>query len=778
MRINPSYLEGLTDIQVETQRNKGYGNSVPEKITKSVAVIFKDNILTLFNAYNLTIGVALALVGAYSNMAYLAIIVLNISIGIFQELKAKKLVENLSLLSMPKAEVIRQGVKTQIAIEALVLDDIILLDMGKQVCADALVVYGVVEVNESLLTGETDAVLKKAGDLLLSGSFIISGKCHAKVENVGLDNYALKIAHEAKAHKAVFSELLRSMRRVTKITSFLIIPLGILLFAQAYFIRQDVLNISVVATAAALLGMLPKGLMLLISISLATGVVKLAKKDVLVQELFSLESLAHVDMLCLDKTGTITEGKMTVDKIHLINEDVLGQKVEAVMQQFLGAVDDNNATFTALENHFGRETPKNIQATIPFSSERKWSSASIEGLGTIILGAPERFDTAALPENVMAEIAKGMRVLVIGHSHNIIETTTLPANLTPLLAISLTDPIRKNAKQTLDFFRDEGVHVKIISGDNPQAVSSIAKKAGFANYDSFVDLSKVESESEVRLAATTYDIFGRVSPQQKKILVSALKQAGHTVAMTGDGVNDVLALKEADCSIAMAEGSDAARQVAQLVLLNSDFASLPAVVMEGRRVVNNVTKLASIFFVKTIYSVLLAILCLFTFTAFPFIPIQITLIDLAIEGYPSFFMSFEPDSRRLRGRFLPNVMKKALPNSLTITLNIVIIMLVGLWLNLDQLNIVTVMYYMIGFVSILAVIKASLPFNKLRLFLSGTVFIGFYTAVILFRGLLHITIPRGDALMLFLAIACFSVIMERIFTYVVLLSMNKKYFKN
>lgn len=761
-KLSPEYKTGLTVQQVAEQREAGRANSVPEKITKTTGDIIKDNVFTLFNAYNALIGIALALVGAYSNMFFLLIIAMNIAIGIYQELHAKKLVENLSLISMPKADVVRDGVEQEVAIESLVLDDIIILDMGRQVCSDAIVVHGVVEVNEALLTGETEAILKKKGDLLLSGSYIISGKCYAQVENVGLDNYATKIAHEAKKHKQVFSELLSSMRKVTRITSFLIIPLGALLFLEAYFFRQDILNVSVVSTAAALLGMLPKGLMLLISISLAAGVIKLSKREVLVQELYSLESLAHVDMLCLDKTGTITEGKMTVSKIYPLDAHFIEQPIEDVISQFLGAVEDNNATFMALEEHFGKKLSGDITATIPFSSERKWSSASISGMGSIVLGAPERFVNSELPAEVQEAIAGGTRMLLFGYSPTIIETADLPADVQAFVAIGLIDPIRKNARKTLDFFREEGVHVKIISGDNPVAVSGIAHKAGFVNYDSYIDLSVIDSEEEVARLATQYDIFGRVSPQQKRTLVQALKANGHTVAMTGDGVNDVLALKEADCSIAMAEGSDAARQVAQLVLLNSDFASLPEVVMEGRRVVNNVTKLASIFFVKTIYSVLLSILCLVTLTAFPFIPIQITLIDLAIEGYPTFFMSFEPDGRRIKGRFLPTVMRRAIPNAVTIIINIIIVMVLAGMLGFSQLDTVTIMYYLIGFVSILAVIKACLPFNKLRAFLAITVFIGFYTAIILFRNILHIGLLTGTTLYVFLILAVVSIIIERV----------------
>ncbi|GBU11141.1 ATPase [Erysipelotrichaceae bacterium] len=757
--IIADYQKGLTEAEVEAAIANGDVNFTPEKITKTTADIIKDNVVTLFNGYNLLIGIALAFVGAYSNMAYLAIIALNITIGILQEVHAKKLVENLSLLSMPKATVVRNGKQIEIEVEKIVLHDTIIFDMGKQVSADSIVSHGAVEVNEALLTGETDVILKKIGDHLLSGSYIVSGKCFAQVEHVGIDNYATKITHEAKKHKQVFSELQRSMRKVTQFTSFLIIPLGIVLFLEAYYLRSDVLKVSVVATAAALLGMLPKGLMLLISISLATGVIKLSKKEVLVQELFSLESLAQVDMLCLDKTGTLTEGKMSVESVHTVEHRMLNQPNEQLIQLFLGAVEDNNATFLAMESHFGKIMPEKVLATIPFSSERKWSSATIADIGTIILGAPERLGATSLPPEVEALIATGMRILVFGFTPEEIKEPVLPKNIEIIAAVSLIDPIRQNARATLDFFREEGVHVKIISGDNPLAVSQIAKQAGFENYEAYIDMSDIELEAIPQIV-TLYDIFGRVSPQQKKSLIAALKSLGHTVAMTGDGVNDVLALKEADCSIAMAEGSDAARQVSQLVLLNSDFGSLPSVVMEGRRVVNNATKLASIFFIKTIYSVLLSVICLILLIPFPFIPIQITLIDLAIEGYPSFFMSFEPDNRRIKGHFLPTVFRRAIPNALTIILAILAVMVISNFSVMDAMDRVTIMYYLIGFVSILGVIKASKPLNKLRVFLVATVFIGFYTAAILFADILHISRLSGTPLLVFFVLALCTIPIE------------------
>jgi len=760
-RLSPFYKEGLTSEQVQKQIALGKKNDEPEKITKTTWEIIQDNVFTLFNLYNFMIAIALAFVGAYSNLFFILIIIINISMGVIQEFRAKQLVEELAVLNAPKVEVVRNGKVVEILTEDVVLDDVLLFESGRQIVADSIILHGVVEVNEALLTGESDAILKSSGDMLLSGSFLVSGKCYAQVEHIGIDNYATKLAHEAKSHKQVFSELLTSMQKVTKFTSFLIIPLGILLFLEAYFLRSNIMKEAVVSTAAALLGMLPKGLMLLISISLGTGVIKLSKKNILVQELYSLESLAHVDVLCLDKTGTITEGNMQVEKVYMLNHHIAQKPFTEMMQKFLAAVDDNNATFQALSQHFGEITSKEVIATMPFSSERKWSSASFSDIGTVLLGAPERLLDHALPEEIQKQIITGGRVLIIAHTQEAIDNATLPEKIVPLAAVLLIDPIRENAHATLEYFRREGVDVKIISGDNPVAVSGIAKKAGFADYQSYIDMSTLDQTSDVIEAAQKYNIFGRVSPQQKKELIIALKAQGHTVAMTGDGVNDVLALREADCSIAIAEGSDAAKQISQLVLLDSDFASLPHVVLEGRRVVNNVTKLASIFFIKTIYSVLLSILCIILNISFPFIPIQITLIDLAIEGYPSFFMSFEEDGRKIKGTFLPNVFRNALPNALMITLMVMLMFIIGKIFSLDNTVNVTIMYYLIGFISILAVIKASIPFNKLRVFLCVTVLVGFYVATVLFHGLLHIELLNLQQIGLTVVLAMISIVGER-----------------
>lgn len=734
-------LKGLTNKQVEERIKDGKVNKVEDNKTRTNWEIIRDNVCTLFNLFNLLIAIALIAVKAYTNLAYMLIIVVNIIIGVVQEIHARNLVQKLSVLKVSKANVIRDGKEKEINIDEIVIDDLIVLDSGKQICADSVVMSGEVEVNESLLTGESDTILKQKGDKLLSGSYVVSGKCYSKVEKVGKDNFAEQITSETKKYKRAESELVNSMKKVTNFTSFVIIPVGLILFVQAYFFRNVDITNSVVSTAAALLGMLPKGLMLLITISLATGVIKLAKKRVLVQDLYSVETLAHIDTLCLDKTGTITEGRMKVDNVKIYNEKCMPHPMQKMMVAFVNEMSDNNATFMALKDYYKGEDKFEIEDNMAFSSERKWSSISFKGIGSIVLGAPERLiekSKMEMPEEVVTAQKAGKRMLFVGYSKETVSDENLP-NLEIVASITLDDPLRKNAKEMLGFFKTQSVDIKIISGDNPLTVSSIAKKAGLESYDSYIDLSTINSDDQIPELVDKYSVFARVMPHQKSLIVKALQEKGHSVAMTGDGVNDVVALKQADCSITLPEASDIARQVSQIVLLNSDFSVLKDVLMEGRRVVNNITNVARIFFIKTIYSMLLALFNIVTNTAFPFIPIQITLIDLAIEGYTSFFLSFLENSKPLKGTFLQTVIRNALPYALTIIISIIIITFTrsGMGLNIEESH--TLMYLIIGGVSIFAVIEACRPFNRISTFLCTTTAVGFFFAAILFKKLLHLT---------------------------------------
>ncbi len=590
-------IKGLNNQEVENRIKEGKVNTSNTNNLKSNWEIVRDNVCTLFNLFNLIIAISLACVHAYSNMVFILIIIVNVLIGIIQEIHGKNLVKKLSILTASKTKVIRDGEEKEIDINEIVLDDVILLAQGDQIPSDAYVLDGEIEVNESLLTGESDTILKEKDDKLLSGSYVVSGKCYAKIEKVGDDNFANQIINATKKHKKVNSELLNSMKKVTNFTSFVIIPVGVILFVQAYVFREVNIQQSVIATAAALLGMLPKGFVLLTSISLEAGVIKLAKKQVLVQDLYSVETLAHVDTLCLDKTGTITEGKMKVIEVENYHQEILPDTFENIMSTYVNEADDSNSTFMALKNYFQGESKYEKISDVSFSSERKWSSVTFKDLGTIVVGAPERLILKAgidLPKIVVDAQEDGKRALCIGYTKESIQAEELP-DLTIIAAVILADPLRKNAKEMLGYFKEQEVDIKIISGDNPITVSTIAKRAGLEDYESYIDLSTLGSDAEIVDIVDKYSIFARVLPHQKSIIVKALQAKGHQVAMTGDGVNDVIALREADLSLTLPEANDAAKQVSQIVLLNPDFSVLQDVLMEGRRVVNNLTSVARIF---------------------------------------------------------------------------------------------------------------------------------------------------------------------------------------
>lgn len=746
---------GLTAAEVAKKTQEGLHNDYETKTSKSTAAIIKDNLLTLFNFLNLLIGVFFFAVGAYSNMFYLAIIFVNITIGISQELHARNLVKKLSLVSPQTVRVIRDGQIHEISAKELVLDDSVILGAGDQFPADMTVLSGLVEVNEAMLTGEADLVVKEAGASLLSGSFIVSGEVTGKVIHVGAENYAAKLSNEAKVHKPIRSELLASIRSVSKFTSYVIVPLGVILFFQAFMMRDAGIKESVVVSAAALLGMLPKGLVLLISIALTTGVIKLAKKRILVQDMYAVETLAHIDTLCLDKTGTLTEGHMVLESIVPLQAD---SDPNMLLGNYLAASTDNNLTMQALRQGCPELTDHQPIEVAAFSSQRKWGAVAFEHLGNVYLGAPEKVaGSAALPQVKEAQEA-GLRVLILAVETDPKAPASFdPSNAQAVAVLILSDIIRQNAEETLAYLANQGIDLKVISGDNPIAVAAIAHRAGLANADQAIDLSTLTTEAEVREAATRYTVFGRVTPEQKKLLVQELKANQRTVAMTGDGVNDVLALREADVSIAMAAGDSAARQIANFVLLDSDFTTLPDVLFEGRRVVNNVTKASGIFFIKTIYSFLLSLVCILTSSAFPFLPIQITLIDLAIEGYPSFFLSFEENKAPIKGRYLPTVLLNALPNALLVLVNYFAIRFLQTDYGWSQFDTTTLLYYLLIGISCIAVIRACLPLNPLRLFLAITTTVGIYVAAMLFHGLLEVGFLTAVTLPYFLGMMALNI---------------------
>ena len=703
---------GLTSEEVTQRTEQDQHNDYETKTSKSTTAIFKDNILTLFNLLNLLIGVCLLAVGAYSNLFYLVIILINITVGISQEIHARNLVKKLSIIAQQEIRVIRDGVTQSVDAKSLVLDDLVVIGAGEQIPADMVVLSGQADINESMLTGEADLVVKENDATLLSGSFVASGEVTAKVIRVG-----------------------------------------------AYLFRGSDLKEAVIVSSAALLGMLPKGLVLLISIALTTGVIKLAKKRILVQDMYAIETLAHVDTLCLDKTGTLTEGRLSVESIQPIDDT---QDITAILGSYLAASTDNNVTMQALRQTITGSDHYQSFAAMPFSSDRKWGAIAFHELGAVYLGAPEKtIANQQLPQIQEAQSA-GLRVLVLtlDPHYNDANQPFDPAKAAPLAVLVLADVIRENAESTLAYLSAEGVDLKVISGDNPITVAAIAKRAGLPNSENYIDLSQLTEEADVRQAAQTYTVFGRVTPQQKKLLVSELKALGNTVAMTGDGVNDVLALREADVSIAMAAGDSAARQIANLVLLDSDFTTLPAALFEGRRVVNNVTKVSGIFFIKTIYSFLLSLLCVATSTAFPFIPIQITLLDLAIEGYPSFFLSFEEDKKRITGRYLPTALLRALPSALLVLLNYFAVQFLQTDYGWEPMTATTLFYYLLIGISCLAVIRSCLPLNPLRLFLIVTTISGTYIAAMLFHHILEVGFLTSITLPIFVGLMAINCLLQ------------------
>lgn len=728
-----------------------------DTLTKTTGQIIRENLCTVFNLLNFLIALSLALVKAWSNLLFLSIILVNTLIGIVQELKAKRLVERLSLLSAPTAAVLRDGRREQVTPEQIQKGDILLLESGSVVCGDSVVLSGSVEVSESILTGESEPVLKRQGDALLSGSWVICGKCQGKVIHSSKDNYTARLESQAKRHRATHSELLLSIRRVTKFTSYLILPLGILLFLEAYFLRGNSMAQSVIASSAGLLGMLPKGLVLLISVSLSVGVIYLSKRNVLVQDLYSLENLARCDVLCLDKTGTLTQGQMRVESLVLLDggDEAL---VSKLIGTYLAHTEDNNATYRALKDYFKGAGSFPATGGVAFSSERKWSSVTLEDGRILLLGALERLCPGApLPGPLQVHLQQGKRAIFLALADRL-PTAALAPEVTLLAAVILSDPMRKNVQSTISYFEQQGVSVKVLSGDSPLTASAVAKRAGIQDADRWVDLSQ-PGGSPLEELAENNAVFARVSPEQKKQLIAALQKNGHTVAMTGDGVNDLLAMRQADCSIAMGQGSDAARQTAQLVLLDSDFSVLKEVIAQGRRVVNNITKSAGVFFIKTIYSFLISTLCVLLNAPFPFIPIQITVIDALIEGLPAFAFSFEKNQQKISGRFLDTALRAACPKSVAITLCYLLLFVAAPNWGVDPAQMPLFLYLIVGVVSLMGVVEASRPFRWRKAFCTLVSAGGFFAAILLFSPILELPAFAYHQRWLFLSALSLSVLL-------------------
>ncbi|MBP5446257.1 MAG: HAD-IC family P-type ATPase [Acholeplasmatales bacterium] len=666
------------DTQDVLARNAAHWNNVNDKKgTRTVSGIVLSKIFTIFNLLCFGIAAWLISVGAFTKCFFVIIVTANIIIGIVQDLRAKAMIDKLSILSAPTAHVLRDGEEQEIEVKDIVVDDIMLLSNGKQICSDSVVIEGFIEVNESLLTGESDAIVKKPGDLLYSGSFVVSGACKARVEKVGEENYIQKLTKQARKYEKPKSEIMRSLNIIIRIVGILIFILGPLYFLKCYGRNMGLTGAwfgtseykeAVTTTAGAIVGMIPSGLFLLTSIALATSVVKLAHNKTLVQELYCIEMLARVNVLCLDKTGTITDGTMTVKGLIEYKNDT-GYSSKQLISAILNAQKDDNLTSQALTQKFGLGKKLPVANIVPFSSARKYSITEFEKVGCILLGAPEfilKKDFYKIEADVNRNAKMGYRVLLIARGEKL-NGDEIAGKIEPISLILIEDTIRPDAYDTINYFKENGVNVKVISGDNPVTVSKVSERAGIEGADKYISLDGL-SDKEVIKAATKYNVFGRVSPTQKKLLVKTLKTEGNTVAMTGDGVNDILALKEADCSIAMASGSEAARNVSHLVLMDSNFSSLPKVVSEGRRVINNIQRVSTLFLTKTIFSTLLLFLVVILpfMSTYPLDPGQLYMIDFLVVGIPSFFLALEINRNRIQGSFIRNVLRTALPGALVI----------------------------------------------------------------------------------------------------------------
>ena len=742
-------ITGLTDEEVRQRVEEGLTNRADISTDKTTKEIVISNVFTYFNLIFLVITILLIMVGSFRNLTFLPIIIGNTVIGIVQEIRAKKTLEKMSLLNAPHADVIRNGSVKQISTDELVKDDVILLTAGKQICADAVVISGNIQVNESLLTGEADEVEKTEGSTLMSGSFVVSGECYARLEKVGNESYISKLSLEAKSMGGKEqSEMIRSINLIVKWVGIVIIPIGLILFWQSHFVNGESITKSVTSTVAAIIGMIPEGLYLLTTVALALSTMKLARKKVLLHDMKSIETLARVDVLCVDKTGTITEPDMKLKEIFLCkNSGADGtqtaltlDELKSLILDYANASVDNNATMLALKAYAAEALTNNTSALHrtavsqqAFSSSLKYGSVTFSD-GTYLLGAPEFImheDFARIEEEIIPYADKGDRVLLFARYDGENVENGINGSVTPLGFVALANPIRENAVKTFEYFKRQGVAIKVISGDNPRTVSRIAIQAGIESAESFVDAATLDTEDKIADAVNKYTVFGRVTPKQKKQLVKALQAKGHTVAMTGDGVNDILAMKDADCSVAMASGSEAAAQAAQVVLLDSDFAHMPDVVYEGRRVVNNIQRSASLFLVKNIFSLLLSLFSVILMVTYPLEPAQVSLISMFTIGVPGFLLALEQNKDRIKGHFITNVMLKALPGGLTDVIAVGALVVCGEVFCISDASIGTIATLVLSVVGFMILFKISEPLNGMKYAviignIAGLVFSGFF----------------------------------------------------
>lgn len=752
-------IMGLNENEVAARENAGLVNKAEISTDKSVKEIIRSNTLTYFNLIFFIIAVILCVVGSFRNLTFLPVVIGNSLIGIFQEIRAKKTLEKMSILNSPHAVAIRSGRQVKISTEELVKDDVVVFSAGDQICADAVVISGNIKVNEALLTGESDEIEKVGGSSLMSGSFVVSGQCCARLVNVGEEAYIYKLTKEAKEMgSGEQSEMVKSINQIVKWMGIAIIPIGLILFYQSYWINHETFKTGIVSTVAAITGMIPEGLYMLTTIALALGTIRLAQQKVLLHDMKSIEALARVDVLCVDKTGTITEPNMTVDNVYCLNNGLITpEELKGLFVDYATAAVDNNATMLAIKDYaavlntngmYNKRTAVSVQ---PFSSTDKFSTITFRD-GTFILGAPEfvmkdNFESVAGEITPFAE--KGYRVLLLAKKADSGMTE-------PLGFVVLSNPIRKGAVKTFQYFNEQNVAIKVISGDSPKTVSEVAKQAGIANSDKYIDASLLDTDEKIKQAAVQYTVFGRVTPKQKQKLVQALQEAGHTVAMTGDGVNDILAMKDADCSVAMASGSEAASQAAQVVLMDSDFSKMPDVVFEGRRVVNNIQRSSSLFLVKNIFSLLLSVFSAVFLITYPLEPSQISLIGMFTIGIPGFLLALEPNKNRIQGHFLKNVLLKALPAGLADVLAVGALVVCGNVFSLPKEDIATASTMLLCVIGFMILINISKPFTPIKYGILALNVTGLVLCGIFLKSLFALTSMKSEISILLMVVFSFA----------------------
>ena len=754
--VDPDPALGLSTDEVLLRQSSGWVNGLAQSAARTEREIVLEKILTFFNLVFVVLAAVLALTGSsIKNMTFLIVVVCNIAIGIFQEIRAKRAVDRLTLVAAAQLKTVRGGKVERIRSDALVRDDIVEFGAGDQICADGILRTGQLQVNEALITGEEDAVLKRPGDTLRSGSFVVAGTGRAQLTHVGADSFAARLAAEAKnGAKALKSEMMRSLDRLIQIVGIALIPVGLFLFYQEFKVLGNTLSNSAEATVAALVGMIPEGLYLLTSVAMAVSALKLTRQRVLVQDMNCIEALARVDVLCVDKTGTITESKMEVDNVLPLTDDP-PERLESILSAIYSGCEPENDTARAMAEMFATGSDWVCTSRIPFTSATKWNASVFRGQGTFIVGAPESAMGARygeLQETVEEWSARGYRVLLIAQYAGEPDAYLEPGKLRPLALVLLTNRIRPEAKETFAYFARQGVCVKVISGDSPITVSEVAQRAGIPNAQHYIDASTLDTDSDFLQAAKEYTVFGRVTPDQKKRLIQAYRKLGHTVAMTGDGVNDVLAMKEANCSVAMASGAQAASQVAKLVLLESDFSAMPDIVAEGRRVINNIQRAATLFLVKNIFSLGLSLVSVITCWGYPLIPIHMTMISALTIGTPSFFLALEPNYERVEGKFLPTVLRKALPGGITNILAVLMAQAFGTVLGLPEAEAATICVSVLSVVGLLVLFETCKPFDKFRALVWGAMAAGLFLCFTLLRSLFELQIADIRSLLVMAAL--------------------------